>query len=34
MIDQRNNNKPPKDFESSGNDTLGSVGDMSSFGPR
>jgi len=34
MIDQRNNNKPPKDFESSGNDTLGGLGDMSSFGPR
>tara|TARA_R110002126_G_scaffold48322_1_gene134653 strand:+ start:721 stop:3111 length:2391 start_codon:yes stop_codon:yes gene_type:complete len=33
MIDQRNNNKPPKDFESSGNDVLGGI-DMSSFGPR
>ena len=34
MIDQRNNNKPPKNFESSGNDVLGGIGDMSSFGPR
>ena len=34
LIDQRNNNKPPKNFESSGNDILGGVGDMSSFGPR
>ena len=37
MIDQRNNGKAPKNFESSGNDTLGGtagVGDMSGFGPR
>jgi hypothetical protein len=34
MIDQRNNGKPPKNFESSGNDILGGIGDMSSFGPR
>jgi len=34
LIDQRNNNKPPKNFESSGNDILGGVGDMSSFGPQ
>ena len=33
MIDQRKNEKPPKDFESSGNDVLGGV-DMSMFGPR
>jgi len=33
LIDQRNNNKPPKNFESSGNDILGGI-DMSSFGPR
>ena len=36
LIDQRKNNKPPKNFESSGNDVLGGdmVGDMSEFGPR
>jgi len=34
LIDQRNNNKPPKNFESSGNDIMGGIGDMSSFGPR
>ena len=33
LIDQRNNNKPPKNFESSGNDILGGI-DMSGFGPR
>jgi hypothetical protein len=38
LIDQRNNNKPPKDFErpefeSAGNDVLGGI-DMSQFGPR
>ena len=33
LIDQRKNEKPPKDFESSGNDVLGGV-DMSMFGPR
>ena len=34
MIDQRKNDKPPKNFESSGNDIMGGIGDMSSFGPR
>jgi len=34
LIDQRNNNKPPKNFESSGNDILGGLSDLSSFGPR
>ena len=34
MIDQRNNDKPPKNFESSGNDIMGGIGDMSSFGPE
>jgi len=34
LIDQRNNDKAPKNFESSGNDILGGIGDMSSFGPR
>jgi len=34
LIDQRNNNKPPKNFESSGNDIVGGMGDMSSFGPQ
>ena len=36
LIDQRKNNKPPKNFESAGNDILGgeSIGDMSQFGPR
>mgnify|MGYP003654212521 CR=1 FL=1 len=33
LIDQRQNNKPPKNFESSGNDVLGGI-DMSQFGPR
>ena len=33
MIDQRNRNKPPKNFESSGNDVMGGI-DMSNFGPR
>jgi len=33
MIDQRNNGKPPKNFESSGNDVMGGI-DMSSFGPK
>jgi hypothetical protein len=33
LIDQRNNKKPPKSFESSGNDILGGI-DMSNFGPR
>ena len=33
MIDQRQTGKPPKDFESIGNDILGGI-DMSGFGPR
>ncbi len=33
LIDQRSNNKPPKNFESSGNDILGGI-DLSEFGPR
>ena len=33
LIDQRKNNKPPKSFESSGNDVMGGV-DLSQFGPR
>jgi len=34
MIDQRNNQKPPKNFESAGNDTLGGGIDLSGFTPR
>ena len=34
MIDQRNNQKPPKNFESSGNDLLGDGFGMDKFGPR
>ena len=34
MIDQRNNQKPPKNFESSGNDILSGGFDLSTFGPR
>jgi hypothetical protein len=33
MIDQRTNSKPPKNFESMGNDTLGGI-DLGSFDPR
>ena len=33
MNDQRQTGKPPKDFESVGNDVLGGI-DMSEFGPR
>jgi hypothetical protein len=33
LIDQRKSGKPPKKFESSGNDVLGGL-DMSAFGPR
>jgi hypothetical protein len=33
MIEQRQKSKPPKNFESSGNDVLGGV-DLSEFGPR
>jgi hypothetical protein len=34
MIDQRNNRKPPKNFESSGNDILGGGIDLGGFSPR
>jgi hypothetical protein len=34
MIDQRNNQKPPKNFESASNDILGSGFDLGSFDPR
>ena len=34
LIDQRNNNKAPKKFESMGNDSLGGLGDLGSFDPR
>jgi len=34
MIDQRNSGKPPKNFESAGNDTLGGGFDLGSFEPR
>ena len=33
LIDQRQKNKPPKNFESSGNDIMGGI-DLSQFGPR
>ena len=33
LIEQRNSGKPPKNFESIGNDILGGI-DMSGFGPR
>jgi hypothetical protein len=34
MIDQRNNQKPPKNFESAGNDILGGGFNLGSFDPR
>ena len=34
MIDQRNNGKPPKNFESAGNDILGGNFNLGSFDPR
>ena len=34
MIDQRNKDKPPKNFESAGNDTLGGGFDLGAFEPR
>jgi len=34
LIDQRKNNKPPKNFESSGNDILGGGFDLGAFDPR
>jgi len=33
MIDQRNNQKPPKNFESAGNDTLDGGFGLGGFGP-
>jgi hypothetical protein len=33
MIEQRNSGKPPKNFESAGNDTLGGF-DLGGFEPR
>ena len=34
LIEQRKGNQPAKKFESSGNDILGSIGNISQFGPR
>ena len=34
LIDQRNNQKPPKNFESAGNDILGGGFDLGSFDPK
>ena len=34
MIDQRNSGKPPKNFESAGNDILGGGFDLGAFEPR
>ena len=34
LIDQRNNQKPPKNFESAGNDNIGAGFDLGSFDPR
>ena len=34
MIEQRKTGKPPKNFESAGNDILGGGFDLGSFGPR
>ena len=34
LIDQRKSGKPPKNFESAGNDILGGGFDLGSFGPR
>jgi len=34
LIDQRNNQKPPKNFESAGNDILGGGFDLGAFDPR
>jgi len=34
MIDQRNNQKPPKNFESASNDTIGGGFDLGAFDPR
>jgi len=34
LIDQRNNQKPPKNFESAGNDSIGGGFDLGAFDPR
>ena len=34
MIDQRNNEKAPKNFESTSNDTMGGGFDLGAFDPR
>jgi hypothetical protein len=34
LIDQRNTGKPPKNFESSGNDIMGGGFDLGPFEPR
>ena len=34
LIDQRNNQKPPKNFESAGNDNMGGGFDLGAFDPR
>jgi hypothetical protein len=34
LIDQRNSQKPPKNFESAGNDTLTGGFDLGAFDPR
>jgi hypothetical protein len=34
MIEQRNSGKPPKNFESAGNDILGGGFDLGSFDPK
>ena len=34
LIDQRNNAKPPKNFESAGNDILSGDFDLGAFDPR
>ena len=34
LIDQRKTNKPPKNFESAGNDILGGNFNLGSFDPR
>mgnify|MGYP003631129672 FL=1 len=34
LIDQRKNEKPPKDFESAGNDILGGNFNLGSFDPK
>jgi hypothetical protein len=34
MIEQRNSGKPPKNFESTGNDILGGGFDLGAFDPK